>query len=1037
MPISPNLQNTVQQALANRILSRGEGEKILRQVRSAEDVAHVVRALQDAYNAPGGLEVQQHSRAANLNWLLAQLDRVAPLPLDRNKAQPAGGGALNWIAALAKAQGPVQPDPVGPGDIGGDPIPAGPVGAPLAKKSFGGQDVAVNAEGGLALGGRALAVDLAGRPSDQVIEALQGLLRPGQLELLAPEVKGKLVDNLLGQVDAAFPADNEAQGKYRRLVGAVAALGAVGEAAATLSGAQVDTLLALYADAPNPLSQALIQRALEEAPKSAAQAEKAQALAAPEGKAELLKAFDDLVSGQARTPGWNRVEGAAVGFTLSALTFSKNQAAVDNVYKGMDVYAGLNPGRGWDAETLGHMQGVLETYVDKYPQTAFVFGTFSEDAPKDVARLTNAKVVKALTPALEAAAPSFDGVPLSADQAKFMKSVLAGIKDDAAVRTFTEALSEAADLLSPKLRGRWDRAEKPQVALTPAAFAQFEQVALRFLEQKDGTKDGMIDARALADAVKAEVGAIKEKLVPRLVELGNGKLGAASLSPEAAGFVKGLLAQHLRSEMSVTNLVEAVEVIAAAHGGRVEGAGLAQLGALVDEYKANWPGRQMFDFNKLGRMARFKVAGQAVPLSTLNGQKVGLAEFYGAVARGVTASFDAGKLAYPWMAERWGMRAKESVELLDVIAQRTAERKGPVAELQAKYGAVTVLATGTPGAHDQFVFEVQGGRRFVTDDKGTLVPYANKPEPVLFTAQIRPDGAFDVKVPAAASRTTRAWPIQTPYAIGDSVDLKFLDPAAVKKWEEGQPFSDEHKLLEARITGFDGKGNYTVSYKKPGGEAVEKQVSLRELVETNNPHHFSIHGSSFSDVSIDVNKDPALKKLLQDAQPIIQQHLPRDGSLLELSPAQVAKRQKACVAALMAHVRGVMKYPAEKEAHPDAASAEYHRIIDGLGYWEKVPLGKLLELGKGVCRHQCVVQHLLMQEAGIDARMASGAANEGDGDYRGLHIWLELSLADNARYLSDQTWNDVAIPLWDGAYDRDKRRIEMFHRTDSYNGQVV
>ena len=91
--------------------------------------------------------------------------------------------------------------------------------------------------------------------------------------------------------------------------------------------------------------------------------------------------------------------------------------------------------------------------------------------------------------------------------------------------------------------------------------------------------------------------------------------------------------------------------------------------------------------------------------------------------------------------------------------------------------------------------------------------------------------------------------------------------------------------------------------------------------------------------------------------------------------------------------------------------------VDGLH-----PLGFLLES---------------MQEAGIDSRLASGAANERDGDYRGLHIWLELSLADNGRYLSDQTWNDATIPLWDGAYDVDKRRTEMFHRTDRYRDQVV
>ncbi|CAN0476551.1 unnamed protein product, partial [Discosporangium mesarthrocarpum] len=43
------------------------------------------------------------------------------------------------------------------------------------------------------------------------------------------------------------------------------------------------------------------------------------------------------------------------------------------------------------------------------------------------------------------------------------------------------------------------------------------------------------------------------------------------------------------------------------------------------------------------------------------------------------------------------------------------------------------------------------------------------------------------------------------------------------------------------------------------GQRVEKQVSLSELTEANNPHHFPIDGSEFSDVSIDVKKDPHLK----------------------------------------------------------------------------------------------------------------------------------------------------------------------------------
>jgi hypothetical protein len=95
-----------------------------------------------------------------------------------------------------------------------------------------------------------------------------------------------------------------------------------------------------------------------------------------------------------------------------------------------------------------------------------------------------------------------------------------------------------------------------------------------------------------------------------------------------------------------------------------------------------------------------------------------------------------------------------------------------------------------------------------------------------------------------------------------------------------------------------------------------------------------------------------------------------------------------------------------------------------------------VKIKRGVCRHQCIVYHLLLQRAGIDSRLASGAANTGSGNYRGLHLWVELNLADDSRYLSDQTWHDEAIPLWDGAYDTDKRRVEIYSRTEDFDSRL-
>ncbi len=1038
MPVSQKLQSTVTRALQNKILSRDEGHEILDQVRSAEDVRHVVSAIQDAYNAPGGLEVTQFNRGPDLNWLLGQLNDVSDLPLDHGRAQPADGGATNWIAALKFAQ---NPDPIIPDPVIPDPVvPAGRMEA-LAKKSFGGQQISADNRGNLALGGKAVTLDFAAVPNDQQLEALQALSRPGQLDLLSDAGVTALADKLLVQVDAALPVNKEAKGKYRQVVASLAALSTVSNVAGKLSAGHIDTLLAQYKNAPNPLSKAIILRTLEEAPCSAPQAQLRDGLEAPETKDVVLANYDKLVSGQARTKGWNRVEGAAVGFALSAMTFAKNQSAIDNIFAGMDTYAELNAGRPtWDAQELGHMAGVLETYVDKYPQTAYVFGTFSKDAPKSVAKLSNQRTYGILAPKLEGAQPTFDGIKLTAPQAKLMKRLLGGIKDEGAVRNMSRALSEAADLMNPQLGNRWGQPDKPNHALDGAAFAIFSRVVAGFAERQEGTADGMIDVKGLADAIKAEVGSIKGDLVPVLTGLNANpaKMGAATLSADAATYLKSLLSTHLRSEMSITNIAEAVQVISKAHGGQLRGEGLQQLTALVNDYKDNWPDKQVFDFNKLGRMARFKVEGKEVPLSTVNGKQVGLAEFYTSVAKNVGKSFNADKLEYPWMADRWGSRAKESVEVLDIIAQRTAEGAGPVAELQNRYpnSDVTVIATGADGAHEQFIFDVRGKGKFTTNSDGELQAYNGRAQPELFSAAIRADGAFDVKIKPAGTQTTQEWPLQTPYSVGDSIDVSFLDPNAVKAWNDGEKFSDEHKIVHGTITGFDTNG-YSVSYKRPDGEVVTKKLSIRDIAKSNNPHNFSLTGSEFSDVSININRDESVKSFITDAQPIIDQYLPRDGSLLELSSTQLAKRQKDCVNALMKYVADAVKYPTSKDAHPDEKSAKYHELIDGLGYNDKVPFGQLLDIKKGVCRHQCIAEHLLMQVAGIDSRLASGAANDRDGGYRGLHIWTELSLADNARYLSDQTWNDALIPLWNGAYDIDQRRVEMFHRTDRYRNQIV
>ncbi len=154
----------------------------------------------------------------------------------------------------------------------------------------------------------------------------------------------------------------------------------------------------------------------------------------------------------------------------------------------------------------------------------------------------------------------------------------------------------------------------------------------------------------------------------------------------------------------------------------------------------------------------------------------------------------------------------------------------------------------------------------------------------------------------------------------------------------------------------------------------------------------------------------------------------------EMSAGELAKQQKACIKALMKYTTDRVHYPRGKDSNPDDAAKRYHELDEG---WGRFPLGDLVEIERGVCRHQCILEHLLLQKAGIDSRLASGAANTRDGKFRGFHIWCEVTLANGERFLSDQTWSDATIPLWGGAYSVDKRRVEMAFRTDRYSRNLA
>ena len=567
----------------------------------------------------------------------------------------------------------------------------------------------------------------------------------------------------------------------------------------------------------------------------------------------------------------------------------------------------------------------------------------------------------------------------------------------------------------------------------------FKSVAKRFLAEQDGTADGMVDARAFKSALESEVKAMRGAIQPKMAGLNMSppQWGNVALSDDAANTLRTLLTEHTRSTMSVDNLTLAVDLIAVKNGGAVNTPQAAEvLDKVVSDYMSNWPDYSVFDFNKLERIAKFAVEGKDVPLCTLNGQQLGLAEFYGKVAGAVTDSIDRGEIRHEWQAHRWGARAKVSVELLDVIAEKTAQGKGPVAMLQAKFPSaqIQVQATGLDGEHEQFLFRVMDGGTvkgvYNMGSDGTVAPYSGRKDPVLFSATINDDGSFNVDVPTA--NKVRKYPLQTPYSVGDSIDVAVWRPDATEVRTEGEKFETKAQIVEGKIVGFTANGDYRVAHKDGDGNEVENTLSMSEIKKRNHPHFFSETGSYLRDVEIDIKDDAPLKDFLDNAQPIIEKHLPTDGSMANWTANQIGKAQMECVKELMNYADENMKYPGSKTSS-DPNNQKYWELDDLYRY----PLGELLKIGKGMCRHQCIIEQLLLQRAGIDSRLASGAANTSSGNYRGLHLWAEVTLANNQRYLTDQTWKDAVIPLWDGAYDADARRLEIYNRTDDFDMHMV
>jgi hypothetical protein len=1025
MPVSNRLDSLLQRALSNNILSQKELGRIKKEVEkdgvTPEEVNHIVDTLAGAL-ASDGIELDTAGRRKRLNNFLAGLDSKQPTGLQADTT-PAGG--KDFISALRIRGGGVEGDPT--------PLTA----TDLPTTTGDGKKVGVSDDGQVAIDGTRVSLDLASPGPDQVAASL-GLARGGNLAGLSDAAKGALAENLTKNLVATFPIPGDGdKNAFKRVAASGGQAAALRQIADQLGGESIDKLIASYKDAPNDMVKSQLLDALGKAPASDAQKADIAKLDKPEHQDALLKAWDDMAGANPKV-GYSGAKGPIQDVALAGLTFCKKPASLENFEKGLEAMKDLNRGdysQPWDAEEAGHLGNILENYCLKHGGLGYVFGTFSGDVPKEMAKITNKRLTAELMPGLVNDDPTLLGVPLTRAQAAEIKDkVLPGLKDKSAAEDFARALNSAAQLDSSAAPG-WGAPPTADKVLSPAEADLVTRVAAPFIRDMGGSETGMIDTRKLRSAVEDQVKGIRDELQPRLKSLEGTppKWGDIEVDGDTAKLLKQLAGENVRSKMSVTNIDLGLKAIAAKSGGKVTGDAAKVFDAVVNEYKSNWPGLQTFDFNKLERIARFKVEGKDVPLCTINGQSVGLAKFYGAVGAEVAGKVDKTQLRHEWMADRYGFRARQSVEILDVFAEQMVRGEGPVAALKKKFpGAeVNVQVTGQDFAHTEFLFEVkQNGRSTLYNQgsDGKISEYRGRTDPKLFDAKMKDDGSFDVTIPDKIN--TRRYPVQQTYSIGDTVDFEFLDSQATEVRTEGEKFDTKYKILEGEITGFTADGKYELKVTMPDGKEETKTLEWSKLRRANHPHYFSESGSYLRDVTINLTNDPDLKTFLDNAQPIIDKHLPK-GETASMTAAELAERQKNCIAELMDYTAKGMKYPKKESSNAD--DQQYWKLDD----LYRFKLGELTKIKRGVCRHQCIAHHLLLQRAGIDSRLASGAANTGSGNYRGLHLWVEVTTADGARFLSDQTWKDEAIPLWDGAYDSDARRTEIYNRTSDFSGNIA
>lgn len=423
---------------------------------------------------------------------------------------------------------------------------------------------------------------------------------------------------------------------------------------------------------------------------------------------------------------------------------------------------------------------------------------------------------------------------------------------------------------------------------------------------------------------------------------------------------------------------------------------------------------------------------------------------------GHTASIDVSKTSNPAAIKAQGKVVADSVMnvigsygknfLLDTDGERAhvqqvatrflatadaANNKGSVySQLQTKFPGSTITLVGTASVKndDQVYYLVKakdGSVHKFEDLNGKLKEAPDANGQIFMASELGPGKQIAVRVPDVKFLINPTLPPDygvgrnivvrvstpiTPNTAGDKMEAQGWDlqkeilPGDAKG-EDGSPLGMVHSPQReeaGKITKYDGNGLYDVEVTAPDGKKSTVKLTEQQIRTQNDPTIYDLKGSTYSDIRLDIDHDPSLKKFCDGAQAIIDKDIVKTGT-----PEQISQSQKQALTDLTIYCNKVMSYPDEDPKTTDEGSKKYMALENAHSNWNPAKLGDIIDTGKGVCRDQAILMQVCCQMAGIGSRMVTAKADDDKGNFRGYHAFLETTLDDGTQYLTDPTWYDA------------------------------